>query len=569
MDSSNNLIGFKESIKTMKTLLSQLLDNIEKANQLTDAEDMLNETIENYINSILIKTNGIQQHDDNWYKTRVKFIGGSEIAAIELKKYYKLKELLEKKIGLSKSDFTGILPLNWGNLFEDMMNSFIEHHFDTKVHGDSIYIYDDNQPTSYSPDGIAVIDKSSIVLLEYKSPISRKLDGKVPEDYLCQVKAGLKEIKMCDYGLYCEGVFRMCSIDEWGFNGRYNDQLHDSCNKGCREDGSKEIIKFNDEDDLIIKKEEVNQVLCGDKKINISPSTPYHLPSCNRHSDNRFKPTDVPIGIGFVLFYTYEPPVEYIYNYEEEYAEVQKPLKQFRELNYSKWCGEGVDVSNTDGNTDSDEKLSTYIDYNQYLLVDKITKKYNHKTKTLCDEIHDYRAINDIGLYGSDVITKVLMEWKNQSRYKVHRFDYYDVDKKLKSFDDIFNAECNRLFEQEGKPIYIYHILPWKLMRIDMHKVERDPLFMESNESKKILNDASMLIKNSIDKSPDDKEKLLKEFLTSVEWMRKSYGGWNKNNGTNNGANGTNNGANSAGTNSTKTNSSTKPSYRKVVFDDD
>ena len=99
--------------------------------------------------------------------------------------------------------------------------------------------------TSYSPDGLAVIDLTNrsvtevetivdgvlsitgvvdetvtteIVLVEFKCPYSRLPNGTPPKYYIPQVKMGLQLLELPTTGLYIEGVFRRCAWADLGNN---------------------------------------------------------------------------------------------------------------------------------------------------------------------------------------------------------------------------------------------------------------------------------------------------------------------------------------------------------------
>src|SRR5271166_1907671 len=167
--------------------------------------------------------NGIKQHSRKW-KKRITF-GGSVIATIQGKNpYSNIYKMLSEKIGLSA--FEQSIAPQWGNLFEDVIKRYVEFDKKCTILGEDLYIEGPGDGTSYSPDGLTVlnvvfdygfddeiktINEHLIVLMEYKCPYSRIPSGNPPEYYIPQVKMGLDLLKLPRIGLFVEGVFRRCS----------------------------------------------------------------------------------------------------------------------------------------------------------------------------------------------------------------------------------------------------------------------------------------------------------------------------------------------------------------------
>jgi hypothetical protein len=213
----------------------------------------LNVQLNNIIDKFVQKyENGPVQGTPEWLAKRCKTVGGSEIHNIVLNPFDSIasifycgevKELILSKIGIKK--FNGSVHTRWGNLFEPIIADYFEQTYNTKIKGDEIFIHDVHKYQSYSPDGIAVVNCQktvtvidedfctehvtvipTIALIEFKSPWSRMPNGEIPEHYRCQVLAGLDTVKICDIGLYCEGVFRTCSVKQWSNNNYINLKIH-------------------------------------------------------------------------------------------------------------------------------------------------------------------------------------------------------------------------------------------------------------------------------------------------------------------------------------------------------
>ncbi len=185
-------------------------------------------------------SNGIMQHTTEWLAAKKYTVGGSTVPILMgINPYSSKQKLLLEKLGLEQFK-SGIQP-QWGNLFEDVIKRHFEYTNDCIVYGEDLYILGADACTSYSPDGLAVIDVTDykiieeevkddfgthinytahevitpqIVLLEFKCPYSRIPSGSIPEYYVPQVLMGLDLMNMPTSGLFIEGVFRRCSLDQ-------------------------------------------------------------------------------------------------------------------------------------------------------------------------------------------------------------------------------------------------------------------------------------------------------------------------------------------------------------------
>jgi len=176
---------------------------------------------------------GVKQGSADWLVSKRKTIGGSEMACLDGSSIFKgVKELIESKVGITK--WNGDYRTHWGNLFEDVITTYIEHDKNTEILGTEIWIPGRIPRQSYSPDGLGVmmvnteidvVDKladgtetkhtlivpeEKIVLFEFKCPFSRSPGPNVPKWYIPQVKSGLDTIPCAEIGLYAEASFRRC-----------------------------------------------------------------------------------------------------------------------------------------------------------------------------------------------------------------------------------------------------------------------------------------------------------------------------------------------------------------------
>lgn len=187
--------------------------------------EKLNDAIRQYLRE---HDTGIAQHSPDWLAARLKTVGGSTIPTIlGLNPYSTLIKFIGERIGVIKS-FMDIKP-QWGNLFEPVIERFVELKLDTVLMGVNAFIKGRHPGTTYSPDGLCVIDESQIcdlgvlpkgsgryciALAEFKCPYSRIPDGTVPKYYEPQVKMGLDLLEIPALGIYVEAVFRRCSLEQ-------------------------------------------------------------------------------------------------------------------------------------------------------------------------------------------------------------------------------------------------------------------------------------------------------------------------------------------------------------------
>lgn len=219
-------------------------------NEINEKEYYIN-ILEHYVNSF---AGGLVQGSKEWLKGRKKTIGGSEMATAIGKNPYQrnLREWLMEKVGITdnKSFEKNKYKMQWGNLFEDLIQEYIEHDLGLKIIGTDIFIPNEKIPgLSYSPDGLGVLEydleveeleeptlfkadsnakkkryvkhKYCIVLFEFKCPYGRMPYGKVPIYYLPQIKTGLQSIQHTKFGIFAEGVFRRTNWDNLCNNSHY------------------------------------------------------------------------------------------------------------------------------------------------------------------------------------------------------------------------------------------------------------------------------------------------------------------------------------------------------------
>lgn len=185
-----------------------------------------------------------EQGSSEWLKSRSETIGGSEISTIlNINKYQSIKQLILQKTGLNI--FKKAPPLWFGNIFEFILQQYVEKLYDTKIYETGSIPYKKSKLIKYSPDGLAVIKtnklkniftehdltnkifnkslfdnsdnnkKELLILFEFKNPYMRVIKpNEIPIYYVNQPKLGMEVIDMCEASIFIESVFRFCSYSD-------------------------------------------------------------------------------------------------------------------------------------------------------------------------------------------------------------------------------------------------------------------------------------------------------------------------------------------------------------------
>lgn len=186
-----------------------------------------------------------EQGSIEWLKSRTETIGGSEISTIlNINKYQSIKQLILQKTGLTT--FKKAPPLWFGNIFEYILQQYVEKLYDTKIYETGSIPYKKSKLIKYSPDGLALIKtnklktifteddlnnkifnksifdnndfnnkKQLLILFEFKNPYMRVVKpNEIPIYYINQPKLGMEVIEMCEASIFIEAVFRFCSYKD-------------------------------------------------------------------------------------------------------------------------------------------------------------------------------------------------------------------------------------------------------------------------------------------------------------------------------------------------------------------
>ena len=337
-----------------------------------------------------VAKNGISQHSDEWLTAKTLTVGGSSIAILDgSNTFTNLHNYIALKLGLAT--FNGDIKPRWGNLFEEVIKLEVEAQYNCKVYGEDLYVVGKHYGTSYSPDGLAIID-GVVKLLEFKCPYSR-IPGKAPPSYYVpQVKMGLCLLDPPTSGLYIEAVYRRCSWTVLGPGPGF------------------------------------------DKKLVPRPAT------------------GLPVSYGFIGFYT-TPLIAASALIAIESGEIV-----FTADTVSSRCG-------IDEYEENDENITVTYD-NPVGLPGYI------------NEYRDYHRMNDLGI-SSPTLFKNLMLLMDKGFLKPW-YGRVLKHKNVNHANSAINSDLRRYqkFCTETGAIN-YGVLPWKLLRIESHKIEREEGFLD------------------------------------------------------------------------------------------
>lgn len=207
-----------------------------KRDMLRDQKKSLKEILKSEIN--MRGNSRAKQRTEEWYKTRIRTIGGSELSAILGENKFKSRaDVIMDKCGLSvvnSIDPDKNRACWWGIMFESVAKRAIELNLKTKISGDDISI-SVNRYHSNSPDGFFIIGLNknleitmkkkeircyAICLLEIKCPLMRfpKAEIEIPPYYIPQVKSGLIAAPFSLFAVFADVYFKKCSLSNLNFS---------------------------------------------------------------------------------------------------------------------------------------------------------------------------------------------------------------------------------------------------------------------------------------------------------------------------------------------------------------
>ena len=230
-----------------------------------------------------------EQRSEQWFADRMFSVGASVMGVlgrckdyygniVSANKYQSIRHLIREKCGLEPiTDYTA---LNWGCIMEPVCTAFTSRVFECKIHEMGAIPNVECPLQRCSPDGVGVIEKmgNKIASFEFKCPIGRMPNGKVPIYYRAQVMACLCAVEPADIGIFVDVAVRNCSVDDWKYdNNRYNE----SCFEYTFPNGNKKKPSR-------FKKDDIEALIVGliydetkDTKVSEENISPIDYGSCN------------------------------------------------------------------------------------------------------------------------------------------------------------------------------------------------------------------------------------------------------------------------------------------------
>ena len=144
----------------------------------------------------------IEQRSEEWYKARQTLISASDFGqALNRGEYGTQRDFIIKKVTGKSKEIKYKKPLLWGVKYEDVATSIYSKRNNVQVFEFGLIKHTELDYIGASPDGISDLG----IMLEIKCPYSRKISGKIMEQYYDQIQGQLEvcDLDECDF-LECE-----------------------------------------------------------------------------------------------------------------------------------------------------------------------------------------------------------------------------------------------------------------------------------------------------------------------------------------------------------------------------
>lgn len=156
----------------------------------------------------------VAQRSDEWYELRRNRLTASDAAqAMDRGKFGTRQQLLEKKAFPEAFPFNCDNPaLTWGVMFEPIAaRSYSQRNGNINIHEFGLIPHPTLDCFGASPDGITELG----IMVEFKCPFRRKIDGTIPEQYELQMQGQLAVCGLteCDY-VECD-LQKLWNIEEY------------------------------------------------------------------------------------------------------------------------------------------------------------------------------------------------------------------------------------------------------------------------------------------------------------------------------------------------------------------
>ena len=210
--------------------------------------------IEKYQNQLeeLKKIPLIEQRSEEWYKARQTLISASDFGqALNRGEYGSQRDFIIKKVEGKSKEIKYKKPLLWGVKYEDVATSIYSKRNNVQVFEFGLIKHPELDYIGASPDGISDLG----IMLEIKCPYSRKISGKIMEQYYDQIQG---QLEVCDLD---ECDFLECEFEEYKDEEQFINDIDNLKEKGIiiqyRENEDEEFkylySSLNDDIDSMIK----------------------------------------------------------------------------------------------------------------------------------------------------------------------------------------------------------------------------------------------------------------------------------------------------------------------------
>ena len=160
----------------------------------------------------LLRRPQVEQRTQDWYIEAQKMLTASQFATILQEKggLTRGRLVMEKATGCVDTsqrrtvvETSQLNPFTWGIRFEPVVNQIYCHLTGTQVKDMGRLRHQVDSKLAASPDGMVVSGPNECLgrFVEFKAPVSRKLTGSIPKDYMTQMQIQMEvgDVEECDY----------------------------------------------------------------------------------------------------------------------------------------------------------------------------------------------------------------------------------------------------------------------------------------------------------------------------------------------------------------------------------
>jgi hypothetical protein len=158
----------------------------------------------------LLRRPQVEQRTQDWYTEAQRMLTASQFATILQTGLTRGRLVMEKASGCLDTsqrrtvvESSQLNPFTWGIRFEPIVNQIYCHLTGTIVKDMGRLKHQVDPRLAASPDGMVVAGPNECLgrFVEFKAPVTRKLNGAVPKDYMTQMQIQMEvgNVEECDY----------------------------------------------------------------------------------------------------------------------------------------------------------------------------------------------------------------------------------------------------------------------------------------------------------------------------------------------------------------------------------